>query len=74
MCEVVTKCLLDLNELSTTTYFNVFPLGSYDVFIDMDWMEQHRAKVDCFNKVVECVDRKGMSTEVRGILQLILVQ
>lgn len=49
-------------------------LGLYDVLIRMDWLKQHRAKVDCYSKVVECVDEKGMTTEVRGILRPILVR
>ena len=39
-------------------HLNVLPLGSYDVLIGMDWLEQHKSKVDCFNKVIECVDGK----------------
>lgn len=47
-------------------HLNVFPIGSYDVLIGMDWLERHIAKtVDCFNKIVECVDGKGMLVEVR---------
>jgi hypothetical protein len=43
---------------------NIFPLGSYDVVIGMDWMEHHITKSYCYNKVVECVDEKGMPSEV----------
>lgn len=74
VCEVVTECQLDLNGLSTIVHLNVFPLGLSDVLMGMDWLEDHRAKVDCFNKVVECIDGKGMPVEVRGILQPILVK
>lgn len=54
-------------------HLNFFLLGSYDVLIGMDWLEQHKAKVYCFNKVVECVDGKGMPIEVRKIIQPIFV-
>ena len=60
--------------MSTIAHLNVFPLGSYYVFIDMDWIEKHRSKGDYFNKVVECIDGKRMPTKIRGILQPILVR
>ena len=68
LCEVVVECPLELNILSNPIHFNVLPLGSYDVLISMYWLEKHRAKVDYFNKFVECVDGKGILVEVRGIL------
>ena len=52
MCEVVMGCSLELNRLSTTAHLNFFPLGLYDALIGMDWLEQHRDKEDCFNKVL----------------------
>lgn len=71
--EVVTECLLELNELSTTKNLNIFLLGLYDILISMDWLEQLCGKVDYYNKTIECVDGKGMPTKVRGILQQIVV-
>ena len=62
VCEVVLECLLELKIVSTTMHLNVLLLGSYNVLIDMDWLEQHRAKVDYFNKLVKCIDGKGMPT------------
>ena len=39
--EVVEKCLLVMNGLVTCVDLNVLPLGSYDVFIGIDWLEYH---------------------------------
>ena len=71
VCKVVAECPLELNRISTKANLNVLPLGSYDTLISMDCLEKHKAKVDCYNNIVECVDGKAMSTKVRGILDQI---
>jgi len=45
----------------------VTTLGTYDVIIGMDWLEAHRALVDCFKKKVICLDDEGRSIEICGI-------
>ena len=30
------------------TNLNILPLGSYDVIIGMDWLEKHKAVLDCY--------------------------
>lgn len=62
-------CPIKLNGFFTKENLNVLPLGSYDSLIGIDWLEYHIDKVECYNKVVECVDEKGMPREFRGILQ-----
>jgi len=54
--EVVKKCPLMLNGLPSQAGLNVLPLGSYDILIGMDWLEVHQAKLDCYNKILECID------------------
>ena len=54
--EVVEKCPLVINGLSTLVDMNVLPLGSYYVLIGMDWLEAHRVKLDYYNKNFECMD------------------
>ena len=48
--EVIIKCPLVMDGLVTYVDMNVLPLKSYDVLIGMDWLEAHRAKLDCYNK------------------------
>ena len=50
--EILTNCLLTLNN-------DVFPIdlmpmtiGSFDVIIGMDWLSTHRAEILCYEKVV----------------------
>ena len=48
-----------MDGLVTCEDMNVLPLGSYDVLIGMDWLEAHKAKLDCYNKTFECLDEEG---------------
>ena len=72
--EVVEKCPLVINILSTCVGMNVIPLGSYDVLIGMDWLEAHRVKLDCYNKTFKCMDGEGNPVVVKGIPKVISVR
>jgi hypothetical protein len=50
--EMVKACPMDMNGLSTKADLNIIPLGSYDCLIRMDWLDQHHAILDCYNKSV----------------------
>ena len=58
----------------TCVDLNVLPLGSYDVLIGMDWLEDHRVKLDCYNKMFECMDEEGNLVIVKGIPKVISVR
>ena len=64
--EVIIKFPLVMDGLVTCADLNILPLGSYDVFIGMDWLEVHRAKLDCYNKTFECFDEEGNLRVVKG--------
>ena len=53
---MVRECPLVMGGLITCVDLNILPLSSYDVLIGMDWLEEHRAKLDCYNKTFECLD------------------
>jgi len=44
--EMVERCPMMLNGLSTHADLNAIPLGSYDVLIGMDRLEGHRENLD----------------------------
>ena len=48
-----------MDGLVTYADLNVLPLGSYDILIGMDWLEVHRVKLDCYNKIFEFMDEEG---------------
>jgi hypothetical protein len=70
---VVERCPLEMNGLFTWENLNIFPLGSYDVLIGMDWLEAHQVKLDCYNKTFDCIDEDGNPRIVRGIPKEILL-
>ena len=55
----VRSCALELNGMSTLVHLNVLPLGSYYMFLGMDWLYLHRTKVDYYDKAIECLDENG---------------
>ena len=63
-----------MDGLVTYVDLNVLPLGSYDVFIGMDWLEAHKVNLDCYNKTFECLDEEGNLRVVRGIPKVISVR
>ena len=65
--EVVIECPIELNGILTKVNLNVLPLGSYDALISIDCLENHTAKVDCYEKVLECIEEEGRSRLVKGI-------
>ena len=72
--EVVEKCPLVMDGISTYENLNILPLGSYDVLIGMEWLEVHRFKLDYCNKTFECVNEEGNPRVVRGIPNVIYVR
>ena len=57
--------------LVTYEDLNVLPPLSHDIMIEMDWLEAHRTKHDCYNKNFACLDEEGNIRVVKGILIVI---
>jgi hypothetical protein len=54
--ELVKSYLVDMNGLNTRVELNILPLGSYDCLIEIDWLDQYHAILDCRNKAFTCLD------------------
>ena len=46
---------------------NIIPVGSYDVFIGIDWLDAHHLVLDCHEKSFTCLDDEGEQKIVKGI-------
>ena len=46
----VKECAIFMHHFETVVKLNVLPLGSYDLLIGMDWLEQHRVILNCYDK------------------------
>ena len=56
-----------MNHFETIVKINVFPLGSYDLLIGMDWLEQHKVILNCYDKTFTCLNSDGKPVSVKGI-------
>ena len=56
---LVKNCCLEMNGCHIKYDLDIIALGSYDVFIGMDWIELHHAILDCCNKSMMCLDEDG---------------
>ena len=43
------------------------PLGSYDLLIGMEWLEQHRVILNCYDKTFTCLNSDEKPVSVKGI-------
>jgi hypothetical protein len=53
LTEVILACQFIMSGLPTQATLNIFPLGSYDLMIGMDWLVAHKTKLDFYNKNLE---------------------
>ena len=64
---MVKNCGVTMDQFETSVKLNVLPLGSYDMLIGMDWLEQHRVVLKCFDKKFTCINNDGELIEVKWI-------
>ena len=65
--EIVKECEVNLNGFPTKVNLKILHLGSYDVLLSMEWMEQHHVMLDCLHKSILCTDILGNQVKVQGI-------
>ena len=70
----VNNCAVTMDQFETFVKLNVLPLGSYDILIGMDWLEQHKVVLNCFDKTFTCINNDGKLTSVKGISRKIVVR
>ena len=63
-----------MDQFETSVKLNVLPLGSYDMLIGMDWLEQHRVVLNSFDKTFTCVNNDGETINVKGIPRKITIR
>jgi hypothetical protein len=56
-----------LDGQSIRTNLNILPLGSYDMILGMDWLEKHKAILDCYTKILSYKDDFGTARSAQGI-------
>ena len=56
-----------MDEFKTTVKLNVLPLGSYDLLIGMDWLEQYNVVLNCYDKTFTCLNSDEQPIKFKGI-------
>ena len=64
---IAPECKIQLEAFTTSMNLRVIPLGSYDLVLGMDWLEQHNAVIDCKGKTIRCLDDSGSARVIFGI-------
>ena len=72
--EIVNNCEVNLNGFPTRVNLNILPLGSYDILIGMDWLEQCHVMLDCLHKSILCIDGEGNQVKVQEIPKKVSVR
>ena len=70
----VKECALFMDEFKTTVKLNVLPLGSYDLLIGMEWLEQHRVILNCYDKTFTSLNSDEQPVNVKGIPRKTMVR
>jgi hypothetical protein len=65
--EFISDFEFSLDGQNIRTNLNILPLGSYDMIIGMDWLEQHKAVLDCYTKLLNYKDDFGTTRTTQGI-------
>jgi hypothetical protein len=53
---------------------NILPLGSYDMFLGMDWLDAHKEKLNCYKNILECEDERENTKILQGIQNMVSVR
>ena len=64
--EIVKDCEVNLNGFPTRINLNILPLGSYDILISMDWLEQHHVMLDRLHKSIFYTNSQGNQVKIQG--------
>ena len=68
------ECALLIDKFDTIVKLNILPLGSYDLLIGMDWLEQHRLILNYYDKTFTCLNSDEQLVIVKGIPRKTMVR
>ena len=63
-----------MNDFLTHVIVNILTLGSYDLLIGMDWLEEHKVVLNYFDKTFTCTDDNGNNIKVKGIPRKVTIR
>jgi hypothetical protein len=72
--EFISDFEFSLDGQNIRTNLNILPLGSYDMIIGMDWVEQKKEVLDFYTKIINYKDNVGTTRITQGIPKLVSVR
>ena len=72
--EIVNNCEVNLNGSPTIVNVNILPIGSYDILIGMDWLEQNHVMLNCLHKSILCTNSQGNQVNIQVIPKKVYVR
>jgi hypothetical protein len=67
VAEVIPVCQFIMEGLPTKATLKILPLRSYDLLIGMEWLAAYKTKLDCYLKILECVNEERRKVTLQGI-------
>jgi predicted aspartyl protease len=65
--DFISNLEFSLDGQKIRTNLNILPLGSYDMIIEMDWLEQHKLVLDFYTKILSYKNNFGTVRTTQGI-------
>ena len=65
--EFIVDCEVKIMDHVTRINLNVFPLGSYDMIIGMDWLAKYKVILNCFDTTFTYVVEDLIVRKVEGV-------
>ena len=62
------------NDFLKDVNVNIFPLGYYDLLIEMDWHEENKFLLKCFDKTFTCIENNENIIKVKGIPRKVTIR
>ena len=70
----VSSCRLNLGIITTNLDLHLLLLGLYDIMLSMYWLATHQVNIDCWHKLLLCVDDTGGKVEFLRVQRLVSLQ
>jgi hypothetical protein len=72
--DMVRVCSISINGVNTSVDLHIIPLGSYDILIGMDWLDNNHVVQDFHSKTFTCLDGDGKQRTVKGVPRLVSIR
>lgn len=58
----------------TTSITHFFELRSYDILFGMDWIATHKTKINCYSKLMKCLNDMREEVTLQGKMKHVTIR